>query len=395
MPIDLHVTEGTRVRASAALGKSVFLLVFLSVLTGFAFASTPSQRDWWYTLQRGQLMFIRGDYGNALLAFEDARRDRIAVIDRMERDLIDVLSLPEVRRLGDSLEWVERFIRERHFTAAAAALDELFFRVPRESFGNSALAALEELGNLRGFPEAEMWIGRTFLAGGELGIALIQFERALASRHLLENPALATDIMYQIAEIHRLRGEFHAMERVLHSILEDSVLWAGAGIGWQAGTFARDAMTRTLQSDGAERMIVLYRYGDTRVLRAHRELGFHYAALGRHARAQEHLMFAFVIQNTVIIDEILRRRHDFTFTTLAALAGEIARDRMLSAYADETEYFRVAFYLANSLHGNGHPARARELWGFLAERPDAGEWQARAASQLRAPRVGATLVLQP
>jgi len=375
-----------------ALGKTLFAFVALALIAHHAHAGSPGQRDWWYTLQRGRLMFDRGDYGNALLTFEDARRDRIAAIGRMERDLIDVLSLPEARRLGDSLDWVERFILERHFHAAAAALEELFFRVPRESLGNSAAAALEALGNLRYFPEAEMWIGRTFLAGGEHGLALRQFETALSQRHLFENRALATELMYEIADIRRIRWEFREMERALLSILEGSVLWAGAGQGWQAGTFARDAMTRTIQENGAERFLALYRYGDTRTMRAHRDLGFFYLADGRSARAQEHLMFAFMIQNTVIIDEIIRRNFDFSFTTLEALANEIARDPFLASYADQIEYFRVAFYLGNALFGNGHEVRARELWRFLAARGDAGEWQVRAAAQLRSPQRGPTRI---
>jgi len=375
------------------VSKVALFLAVLAVMAQSAFASAPGRRDWWYTFQRGQVMFSLGDYGNALLAFEDARRDRLAAFDRMERDLIDVLSMGEVRRMGDALDWVDRFVRERHFSAAAAALDELYFRVPRERFGNSVSAALGELGALGYFPEADIWIGRTFLAGGEQELAMRQFERALANRHLLENPGLATDLMYEIAEIRRLRGEYREMERALLAALEDSALWAGAGQGWQAGTFARDAMTRTLQDSGVERLLSLYRYGDSRSMRAHRELGFFYAASGRHARAQEHLMFAFLIQNTVIIDELIRRRFDFAFTTLADLADEISRDRFLLSYAEDGEYYRVAFYLGNALFGNGHAVRARELWGFVASREGAGQWQARAAAQLRAPRVGPTLVM--
>ncbi|MCL2193492.1 MAG: hypothetical protein FWB78_08865, partial [Treponema sp.] len=217
--------------------KTIFPIVVLLLLSHSVFANTPTQRDWWYTFQRGKLMLSQGDYGNALMTFEDARRDRRVVFDRMERQFVDLLSLGEFRRLGDSLDWVERHIRDRHFVEAAAILDELYFRIPRERFGNSATAALEGLGTLRYFPEAEMWIGRTFLAGGELGLALRQFQLAFSQRHLFENPAIATELLYEIAEIHRLRQEYREMERVLLSILEDSTLWAGAGQGWQAGTF--------------------------------------------------------------------------------------------------------------------------------------------------------------
>ena len=371
--------------------KRTFLVAALLLLAQTVFAAAPGQRDWWYTLRRGQAMFGRGDYGNALLAFDDARRDRRATFDRMERDLVEFLSMGEVRRMGDSLDWAERFAREGRFAAAVAALDELFFRVPRGGLGNSVAAALEAFGTLRYFPEAEMWIGRTFRAGGELNLARAQFEIALSRREFFESPALATELLYELAEVHGMRGDLLGMERALLEIVEAGALWGDGGEGWQAGPFAREAMLRTLRTQGVDRLLTLYRYGNAGVMRAHRELGFLYAAMGRHGPAQQHLMFAFVIQNTVIIDEIIRRRFDFRFTTLEALADEIARDPFLAAYAAEGEYYRVAFYLGNSLF-HGHRARAEELWRFVAGREGAGEWRTRAAAQLRSPRVGATIV---
>ena len=81
-----------------------FILIFLTCSAVYA----QTQRNWWYTLERGKQMFRQGDYGSALLAFEDARRQRQAVYERLERHLINLLSIIEVRRIGDSLDLVER-----------------------------------------------------------------------------------------------------------------------------------------------------------------------------------------------------------------------------------------------------------------------------------------------
>jgi hypothetical protein len=54
---------------------------------------------------------------------------------------------------------VERYSYDRHYTAAAAALEELYYRIPKTSLNNSALAALAALGRLKDYPEAEFWIG--------------------------------------------------------------------------------------------------------------------------------------------------------------------------------------------------------------------------------------------
>ena len=186
------------------------------------------------------------------------------------------------------------------------------------------------------------------------------------------------------------------MEKVLLSIIADSdTLWANAAEAQrQTGkipqaqaeaSFASQAMTRTLENEGLSRFLTLYRYDNNRVQEAHRLLGFYYAVSGRPS-AQQHLMFAFLIQNSTIIGELIRRQYDYSFTSLAAMADDINRIPILSSYAEETEYYKTAYYLASSLYRNGKSAAARELWAFLAAQPRAGEWQGRALAQVRNPR---------
>ena len=349
----------------------------------------PTQRDWWYTLERGKQMFRQGDYGNALLTFEDARRQRQAMYDRMEKDFIYFLSTGEVRRLGDSLDWVERFIKERHFVVAADALQELYYRVPRETFNNSVTAALNALGALKDYPEAEHWIGETYLAEGELGLALRQFQKALVMRDLFENPGYATDLLHKIATIHQIRQEYTEMERVLLSILNTDSLWTTEAQSGIESTFAKQAMARTLENNGINSFLNMYRYNNESA-EAHRLLGYYYYSLLRHGPAQEHLMFAFLIQNTVIIDEIIHRRFDFTFTDIESLADEINRNQILLEYTEKNEYYKTAYYLGASLYGNGKTFAARDIWTFLSGQSSAGEWQRRAQTQLRSPYVEQT-----
>jgi hypothetical protein len=339
-------------------------------------------------MERGKLLFRDGNYGEALLAFEDARRQRLAEFSRMERNLVELLSLPELRRLGDSLERVESWLSEHHYPAAAAALEELYYRAGRETLGNSAARALETMGRLKEYPEAEYWIGETWRAEGELGVALRQFRKAWDLRSLLENPGFETELLYKIADIHKTRQEYVEMEKTLLDILggEDPAenprdpLWAG-------NSFAKTAMSRTLENEGINRFLALYRYLNTTVEAAHRLLGFYYYASGRQSPgpAEEHLMFAFLIQNTVIMEELIRSQYDYTFTTLEALMRELDRRPALQEYIDRVEYFRTAYYLGTALYGAGKPGAARSFWTFLAGQDRAGEWQNRARRQLRQP----------
>jgi tetratricopeptide (TPR) repeat protein len=354
----------------------LFALALLGPVCGQAGEGSP----YWYTLEQGKHYFRSGDYGEALVAFEGARDQRRALYGRMEQDLIDLLSIPEVRRLGDSLALVESYIAERGRVDAATALAELYYRVPKGSLGDSAQAALAAIGRLKDFPDAEYWIGEAYRVEGEYGIALKQYERAYAQRSLLETPGFDLEILYKIADIHRLRQEYAAMEeRLLEILLRDSL--------WQEDTssFIRTAMMRTLENEGVGRFLTLYRYDNQDAERAHRLLGFYYHALGRHNRGAEHLLFAFLIQNSVMIEEILRTEFDFAFSSLEALMAETLRRNALQAYMEDVEYYKTIYYLGTSLNGSGKPQPARELWFFLSRRNDAWEWNARSTAQLRSP----------
>jgi tetratricopeptide (TPR) repeat protein len=355
------------------------LILFLSLSGGFA--QRQADRPYWYTLERGKFHFRNGDYGEALTAFEEARDQRRAMYTRMEQALITLLSLPEVRRIGDSLEQIEPFIAERGYIDARAALDELYYRLPKTSLRDSARAALEAIGRFKDFPDAEYWIGEAYRVEGEFGIALKQYEKAYEQRALLESPGFDLEILYKIADILRQRREYTAMEERFLEILQRDTLWSE-----DSSSFLRTAMMRTLENEGVSRFLTLYRYLNQDVERAHRILGLYYHALGRHDRGVQHLLFAFLIQNSVLIDEIIRTRFDFSFTTLDELMAETPRRPVLLAYMEEVEYYKTLYYLGTGLYGSGRLPPARELWDFLSRRGDAaGEGSARGAAQLRSP----------
>jgi hypothetical protein len=148
-------------------------------------------------------------------------------------------------------------------------------------------------------------------------------------------------------------------------------------------------MARILENDGIGRFLTMYRFSNTGVERAHRLLGFYYFATGRQSPgpAKDHLIFAFLIQNTVLLEEITRGRFDYTFTDLESLLEELKRRPSLLSYLEECEYYKTAYYLGNALYGDGKVGTAREFWTFLAGQEAAGEWRGRARAQLQSPFV--------
>jgi tetratricopeptide (TPR) repeat protein len=392
--------------------KKKLFLTALFVLTTGLFAQ-PVAVPWWLSLEYGKQQFRAGDYGAALMLFEDARRDRRAMYEQMERDIIHLMSQNEVFRIGDSLDKVEQYSNDRLYKAASAAFKELYYRIPKSSFDNSAKAALSAFNKLKDYPEAEYWIGEVYRVEGELSLALAQYRKAhsmYVGSLAVEDPRFNITLQYKIAGIHDTRGEYTEMIRAYESIINDlDTLWVNSSMNGNLNgsqnisisheqalaSFERSAMTKTLTEHGINRFLELYRYNNNTVEKAHRLLGYYYTVRGRPS-AEPHLMFAFLIQNTIIMEEAKRRQYDFLFTTqtevrenhvrsLSELVEIINRNALLVSYIEEVEYYKTAYYLSTSLYRNGKASVARTIWEFLASVPQAGEWHNRALNQLRDP----------
>ena len=358
--------------------KFLFIFTLLVLIAGISFSQRQAERPWWYTLEEGKRLFSSGAYGDALIAFEDARRARLAQFTQIEGELIRLLSLPDVRRLGDSLDLVEQYIAANHETASAAALAEIYYRVPKDSLNGSVKRVLEAVNRLKNYPDAEYWLGESYRAEGELALALRQYGRALENRDLLETPGFDTEILYKITDVHRMRREYQEMEKNANEIIEGKDPLGTPRDDLWSHNQIRAAMARLLENDGVNHFLLLYRYHNPVTERAHRLLGFFCYASSRYSLAAEHLTFAFLIQNTVLIDEVVRHNYDYTFTTLQDLMASVRPYRNLTDYIDETEYYRTAYYLASALYASGKTKPARELWAFLAGSDNAGEWGNRA-----------------
>ncbi|MDR2467573.1 MAG: hypothetical protein LBD22_01270 [Spirochaetaceae bacterium] len=344
----------------------------------------PTERPFWFILEEGKKAFREHEFGDALALFEEARAERKARYTRMETVFINLLSIGEVRRFGDALDLIEKYIAERNQFDAAAALDELVYRVGRPALRNSAKTALSLFNKLKEYSEGEYWIGEVYRLEGEYAIALQQYSKALEIHVEAEKPLWNIDLLYKIAETHRIMRNWVQMEASLNKILAADTMWSAPE------SFARTAMTRTLNDSGINPFLAMFRYNNGATEKAHRLLGEFCYKSGRHNLAETHLAFAVLIQNSVLIEAARSKRYNFEYTTLDELLHEIDRRTELKNYMAESDYFRTLYYLSAALYANGKTTSAQGIWSFLAARADAGEWSRRAANQLRKPFVETT-----
>ncbi|MCA1950146.1 MAG: hypothetical protein LDL24_06225 [Treponema sp.] len=359
-------------------------LVLLHFTNPFPLLAQVSEDPYWLVLEKGKQYFRNSEYGKALNAFEDAKRKRDAVYSKMQKDWIDFLSLNEVRALGDSLSKLELFLKDKPNKRISDIISEIKYQYKDTVIQDSSQKIISLIDQLRIYPEVEFWIGEVYRIEGELKIALKQYERSLSQQLSVENNGFTTVIRYKIAEMHYLLKDYLNYEKVLINILSSDTLWSA---DTRSQSFIRTAMFKTLTEDGINRFLVLYRYDLTDVEPAHRKLGFYYYTTGRYDKAVEHLTYAFLIQNTLLIKEIQRREYGYIFSDYTQLLRNLNRYVDLEPFIVDIDYYKTNYYLAAALFAVGQRSTAFSLWTILSKYEQAEEWQKRSQTQLKKPYI--------
>ena len=80
---------------------------------------------------------------------------------------------------------------------------------------------------------------------------------------------------------------------------------------------------------------------------------------------------------------------DYRYDNLQSLLARVDRDEALRQFTFErNDFYRYLYYLAAAAYGHSPISdTSRQIWQFLARRPEAGRWGLLAAERLRRPQL--------
>jgi tetratricopeptide (TPR) repeat protein len=315
---------------------------------------------------------------DALLAERDAAKAKDSlsglILRMSRRDLIDA----DIGRIdaasGGSLWAKAGLLRERRLSSDFADfLDSLILVLdlrPEKAFGDSIAALRSQAQDLASYPEAQYWIGRVYLAEGELRLAELQFQRAYAERASLEIPDDRFTFLYDLASLYKTASNWIGFETCLLEIVAEDPLFG------DDKSFLRSAMERTLTGSGYDLFFALYREEDGPWTAAERELGEFYLESGR-PQALIHLAAASGGCLRTAAGRIAKLNPSWEYASLAELLDRVQADRELPAFAQDASLWQNLYELGLALDAAGNRAGARDIWKALAGRK-IGPWAANA-----------------
>jgi tetratricopeptide (TPR) repeat protein len=396
-----------KIRSFPALVAFVSLsLALLSAPTALAAAKAGDES--WVHFQSGKRLYEERRFGESLEEFQAAISSRKAAFGTASARVKAALALREAEPAKDNLAHLLHSLARRdlidHDLAAIEAesgsslrreaelleqrelsndfkifLDALLLVLDHRSEGelkNRSSALVSACADLERYPEAEYWVGKIYLAEGELRLAELQFRRAYDMRAAFEIPEDSFTVLYALVDVYRAREDWRAYEDCLSRIAASNPLFT------DENRFLREAMERTLSQDGMDKFMLLYRVKDSAWTASESELGEFYLKSGR-PQALIYLAASVNEMLTKAVGRITTREPSYVFTSLGELLGRIQTDRELSAYARDARLYRELYYLGEALAANGYGDTARSVFAVMSSSRGMEPWDARARAAAR------------
>jgi tetratricopeptide (TPR) repeat protein len=369
-------------------------------------AADPS----WLLYQEGIKLYGEKRLGESLVSFRKAIEIRSELFSRCSDDIDAAMATKEARKAKDSLSALVRLLSARDLipqayeaihekaegsiVAEMGLLRETSPSAPLRGLIDATLLVVEERGisrvgdslgalkkavvDLKLYPEAESWIGKAYLAEGELRLAELQLRRAYDMSGSLELAEDRFAILESLAGIYKSQGDLRSYESCLRDIADASDLFSKKDV------YFRDSMERVLVERGIDKFMSLYRVEESSSVEAYSALGELYLDAGRPI-ATIYLAAAVNATLTRAIDEIKTDEPSYSYAGLADLASRILADQGMARFAADAGLWKDLVLLGKAVASSGYRETASEIWTVLAKAPVPAPWGRRAADALAMP----------
>ncbi len=317
------------------------------------------------------------DYGKALKYSEDAILYRKQRIENQINKLKNSLSAKRVQAAGDHLDPVLNVLNDRKEYETAGIIEYYIKKKGKDYFDNSITKLLEYLENSKDFPEAQKIIGDIYKLEGEYTYAEEYYMMALKRADVLDIPDEKYEILYMLADISRLQGDFPKMEtRLLNILAEDNNYRDSALKRSMKGTIASN------KKDSMEKFFNLYRADSYNCIDAYNQLAEYYHSAEKLDKALDFASLAVITSFTRIIEILYSRNSVYEYENLEGFMQEASQYDDVIEWASRNSAWKSFNILASYSTEAGYPVFSKALLRVIARYTPETYWQRDAVLQL-------------
>lgn len=333
--------------------RKVFLIaIILSALGGILSAQHPIEpqvsEQSWRVLAKAQVAFDKGDYGDALALCAEAKKSRLKELEWNRYVMENTLHAPEVKKNGPFISDLMPILKEREDFDTIEIIDYWVGKRGADYFGNSLPNLYEFLKRLNEYPECDFLQAKIYRLEGEYDMAMSFLQNARSQSDLLDVPAQKYDILYEIADLAKVKGDQKEWEGSLLLIVADDGVYKDEA--------AKRAMARSAglkRKDLVDYFFMLNRQSALTSVRAYFELGELYKSQKRWRDAWNMTASGVVCAFTWTLEILKDRSPEYNYDTIENFFAECGRYEDVVAWTSGNNIWKGFYEMALSANDNG------------------------------------------
>ncbi len=257
--------------------KRIILSALLMVLTMSLFAQNGLNSKSSVAYRNALYCFENKEYGKSLKYAEDAILYRKEQITSDYNMIQTSIAAREVSKAGDEITNIIPVLTERDEYECIGIIN---YYNSKGNFDNSIKKVLEYIKEQEQFPEAQKLIGDIYKLEGEYDFAEQYYLKALDNSASLDIPDERYEIIYQLADLSRLKKDYDTMEiRLLNIIGKEQN---------ERNMLLAKSMKNTISKNNEaaiEKFFTMYRADNYFSLKAYLELAQYYNSINQNEKA--------------------------------------------------------------------------------------------------------------
>ena len=314
------------------------------------------------------------EYGKSLKYAEDAILYRKEQVTSDYNMIQTSIAAREVSKAGDSITSIIPVLTERGEYECIAIIN---YYNSKGDFNNSIKKVLEYIKGQEQFPEAQKLIGDIYKLEGEYDFAEQYYLKALENAAVLDIPDERYEIIYLLADLSRLRGEYDQMEiRLLNIIGKEQN---------ERNQLLAKSMRKTVSknnSDAIEKFFTMYRAQDYFCLKAFYELAQYYLSINEYDKAFTYSSIAVITGFTKVYNVISKRDIDFEYTNITDFLDIIPYHNDIVSWGSDNDVWRSFNLFCDVCSRIGYDKFSYQFLSILAFHSPQRYWQQDAVLKL-------------
>ena len=326
------------------------------------------------SFRNAQVAYSNKEYGKALKLAEDAIVYKKEQLKSDYETIAQSIAAREVKKAGDNIPNIINVLTERDEYDVINLINAYN---SKGNFDNSISKVLEYIKNHEEYPEAQKLIGDIYKIEGEYNFAEQYYLKALENSAVLDIPDGRYEIIYMLADLSRLCGDYDKMEIRLLNIIDKQQ-------NERNQTLARSMRKTVSKNNGAaiEKFFTMYRAQDYFCLKAFYELAQYYLSINEIDKAFNYSAIAVITGFTKVYNVISKRDIDFEYTNIADFLDIIPLHNDILTWGSDNDVWRSFNLFCDVCTKCGYDRFSYEFLTILAFHAPQKYWQQDAVLKL-------------